>query len=165
MVGVFKDLTFKEREPEKTDRMRLSDMGPFVWSKLVYPANRCIFNYVPCDNDFEVDFAKFLGRAEGVKSFSSLHKVGFFVGYRDSEGNFHPAYHPDFILETERGEFFIIETKGRVDVRAKDNRAKVWCEDASQLTGSKWSFLRVNQDEFERYRFKSIEELFSSQGR
>ncbi len=167
MVGAFKDLTFKEREPKKTDRIRLSDMRPFVWSKLVYPANRCIFNYVPCDNDFEVDFAKFLDRAEDVKSFSSLHKIGFFMEYRDSKGNFHPAYHPDFILETEKGEFFIIETKGRVDVdvQAKDNRAKVWCEDASQLTGSKWLFLRVNQDEFERYRFKSIKQLAAAQNK
>lgn len=167
IVNAFKNMTFKEREPEKRDRIRLADTRPFVWSKLVYPANRCIFNYVPCDNDFEVDFAKFLDRAEDVQSFSSLHKIGFFMEYRDSKGNFHPAYYPDFISETDDGGFFIIETKGRVDVdvQAKDNRAKVWCEDASQLTGSKWSFLRVNQEEFEKYRFKGIKELVSTQRR
>jgi len=39
---------------------------------------------------------------------------------------------------------------------------KVWCEDASQLTGSKWSFIRVDQEDFEKHRFKSIKELISA---
>ncbi|MFQ6072223.1 MAG: DEAD/DEAH box helicase, partial [Methanosarcinales archaeon] len=69
-VNAFKDMTYREREPEKGDAIKLSDTRPFVWSKLVYPANRCIFNYVPCDNDFEIDFAKFLDRAEDVVAFT-----------------------------------------------------------------------------------------------
>ncbi|MCD6264403.1 MAG: hypothetical protein J7K02_00305 [Deltaproteobacteria bacterium] len=99
-----------------------------------------------------------------MKKFSSLHKIGFFMEYRDSKGNFHPRYYPDFISETDDGEFFIIETKGRVDVdvQAKDDRAKVWCGDASQLTESKWSFIRVDQEDFEKHRFKSIKELISA---
>jgi len=163
-VNAFRDMTFTEREPEKRDTIKLLDTRPFVWSKLVYPANRCIFNYVSCDNDFEVNFAKFLDRAEDIKSFSSLNKIGFFMEYRDPKGNFHPGYYPDFISETDDGEFFIIETKGRVDVdvQTKDDRAKVWCEDASQLTVNKWSFIRVDQEEFEKYRFKSVKELISA---
>ena len=99
-----------------------------------------------------------------MKKFSSLHKIGFFMEYRDSKRNFHPGYYPDFISETDDGEFFIIETKGRVDVnvQAKDDRAKVWCGDASQLTESKWSFIRVDQEDFEKHRFKSIKELISA---
>jgi type III restriction enzyme len=163
-VDTFKDLTFTEREPEKKDTIRLSDKTPFVWSKLVFPANRCIFNYVHCDNDFEMRFAKFLDRAEDIKCFSSLHKIPFFMEYRDSEGNFHPGYHPDFIGRTIDNEFFIIETKGRVDVdvEAKDKRAEAWCKDATLLTGYKWWYKRINQDEFERFRFKSFKELLST---
>ncbi|PIS23608.1 MAG: hypothetical protein COT45_05740 [bacterium (Candidatus Stahlbacteria) CG08_land_8_20_14_0_20_40_26] len=164
-VNAFKDLTFTEREPKKQDTIKLSDTRPFVWSKLVYSANRCIFNYVPCDNGLEVDFARFMDRAEDVASFSKIiSKIGFFVEYRDSEGNFHPAYHPDFLIKTNEGKFFVIETKGRVDVDVeyKDKRIKQWCEDATNLTGNGWSFVRVNQEEFEEYRFKSIRELISA---
>jgi len=162
-VNRFKEMTFSEKEPKMKDSIKFLNVKPFVWPKLVYPANRCIFNYVACDNNLEVDFAKFLDRAEDVKSFASLHKVGFFMEYRDSKENFHPGYYPDFIVESDDEHFFIIETKGRVDidVEAKDNRARIWCEDVTSLTGNEWSFMRVDQEDFERYRFKSIKELAS----
>jgi len=163
-VEAFKDMTFVEREPEKGDFIKLSDTRPFVWSKMVYPANRCIFNYVPCDNDFEVDFAKFLDRAEDVEAFTKIvSKIGFFVEYRDSDGNLR-MYYPDFVLLTKKNEHLIVETKGRedVDVEYKDKRIKLWCEDATKLTKSKWAFKRIDQEDFEKYRFKSIKELVST---
>ncbi len=163
-VEAFKDMTFIEREPEKVDFIKLRDTRPFVWSKLVYSANRCIFNYVPCDNDFEVEFAKFLDRAEDVFAFSKIVlKIGFFVEYRDSEGNF-KWYLPDFVVLKTDGDHWIIETKGRVDVDVehKDKRLKQWCEDATKLTKSEWQFTRVNQEDFEKYRFISLEELIST---
>jgi type III restriction enzyme len=163
-VSIFKDKTFVEREPEKKDFIKLSNTRPFVWSKFVHPANKCIFNYVPCDNNFEVDFAKFLDRVNDVSAFSKIvPKVGFFIEYRDSDRNLR-LYYPDFLVLTERKEHVIIETKGRedVDVEHKDNRTRLWCEDATNLTGNKWFFIRVNQEDFEKYRFKSIKELFST---
>ena len=163
-VKAFKDMTFIEREPEKEDFIKLSDTRPFVWSKMVYPANKSIFNYVPCDNDFEVDFAKFLDRANDVSAFSKfVSKMGFFIEYRDSKGN-RRLYYPDFVILTKENEHLIIETKGRedADVKYKDKRAKLWCEDATKLTKSKWAFKRVDQGDFEKYRFKSIKELTST---
>jgi len=160
-VEAFKEMTFIEKEPEKKDFIKLSDTRPFVWSKLVHPANKCIFNYVPCDNNFEVDFAKFLDRAPDVIAFSKISsKIGFFVEYKDSDGNIR-LYYPDFLVLTERKEHVIIETKGRedVDVKHKDNRIRLWCEDATNLTGEKWFFIRVNQEDFEKYRFKDLKEL------
>ncbi|KUK30277.1 MAG: type restriction enzyme [Thermoanaerobacter sp.] len=158
-VEAFKEMTFTEREPEKMDLIKLSDTPPFVWSKQVYPADKCIFNYIPCDNNFEVDIAKFLDRAEDVEAFSKIvPKIGFFVEYRDSKGNLR-LYYPDFVVKTKAGEKIIIETKGRVDVDVehKDKRIKIWCEDASNLTGEKWMFIRVNQESFEKHKFKNIE--------
>jgi type III restriction enzyme len=163
-VNTFKDMTFIEREPDKKDTIKLSDTLPFVWSKLVYPANNSVFNYVPCDNDFEINFAKFLDRAEDVMSFSKIvPKIGFFVEYRDSEGNLR-LYYPDFVVLTDKNENMIIETKGRedVDVAHKDKRIGLWCEDATNLMGSTWSFMRVDQEDFEKYRFKSIKEIVSA---
>jgi len=103
-VETFKEMTFTEREPERTDSIRLSDTPPFVWSKQVYPADKSVFNYVPCDNHFEIDFARFLDRAEDVKAFSKVvPKMGFFVEFRDSKGNLR-LYYPDFVVESLTGE-------------------------------------------------------------
>jgi type III restriction enzyme len=163
-VSTFRDMTFTEREPEVGDFIKLSDTRPFVWSKLVYPADNCIFNYTPCDNDFEMDFAKFLDRAEDVMAFCKIvPKIGFFVEYRDSKGNLR-SYYPDFVVVTKKKENFVIEPKGRVDVdvKHKDDRIKRWCDDASRLTGDSWKFIRVDQEEFEKYRFSSVKDLIST---
>jgi type III restriction enzyme len=72
-VNTFKDMTFIEREPDKKDTIKLSDTLPFVWQKLVHPANKSVFNYVPCDNDFEINFAKY--RFKSIKEIvSALRK-------------------------------------------------------------------------------------------
>ncbi len=163
-VDAFHDMSFTEREPEQSDTIQLSDTSPFPWTKLIFPADKCIFNYVPCDNDLEVNFAKFLNKAEDVKAFSKMvYKVPLFVEYRDSEGNLR-NYHPDFIAVTDKNEHIIVETKGLidVDVEHKDKRIKIWCEDATNLTKDKWSFVRVNQEDFEKYRFKNLKELMAT---
>ncbi len=163
-VDTFKDMTFTEREPEKMDVINLSDTPPFVWSKQVYPADKCIFNYVPCDNNFEMDFAKFLDRAQDVEAFSKIvPKIGFFVEYRDSKGNLR-FYYPDFIIKSKQGEKIIIETKGRIDidVEYKDKRMKIWCDDASKLTGETWTFIRINQESFEKHKFENLNDLIST---
>ncbi|MFQ6071190.1 MAG: hypothetical protein ACE5KT_00605, partial [Methanosarcinales archaeon] len=90
---------------------------------------------------------------------------GFFVEYKDSKDNLR-LYYPDFVAIMDENERIILETKGRedIDVELKDKRMKQWCEDASRLTGCKWSFLRVDESEFEKYRFKSLKELISALG-
>ena len=65
---------------------------------------------------------------------------------------------------TDKGERIIVETKGRedVDVEHKDKRIILWCDDATILMKTKWSFIRVDQEDFEKYRFKSLKELISA---
>ncbi len=74
------------------------------------------------------------------------------------------VYYPDFVVKTINGELWIIETKGivDVDVEHKDKRIKLWCEDAAKLTDDKWSFVRVNQEDFGKYKFRTIKELLST---
>jgi type III restriction enzyme len=159
-VDSLKDLAFTDREATIFDRIRLSDTQPFVWTKKVYQANKCIFNYVPCDNDLEVNFARFLDSVNDVKAFSKLvQKIGFFIEYRDSDGNLR-YYYPDFIIRME-DKYVIAETKGEedIDVKYKDNRAKLWCEDAKRLTGDNWIYVRVNEAEFYKYHFDSFEKM------
>jgi len=163
-VDEFRNKTFKEREPIKRYTIKISDTKPFVWSKLVYPASKCIFNYVPCDSNLEVDFTKFLERANDVETFTKVVvKFGFYIEYI-SEENILRFYYPDFLIRDMNGDYWLIETKGLVDLEVprKDQRAKKWCEDATLLTGKKWSFIRVNQEEFYKYRFKSLKELISA---
>jgi type III restriction enzyme len=154
-------LTFKESKSEEKDFIKLKDIKPFVWSKQVYPADRCIFNYVPCENNLEVAFSKFLDRAEDVKSFTKIvSKIGFFIEYISQE-KILKLYYPDFIVKTDKERYFIIETKGRVDidVEAKDERARKWCEDATSVTGKEWEYFRIDQEEFERRVYKKLEDL------
>lgn len=160
----FRHLTFVEREPKKISSLKLSDTKPFIWSKLVYPANRCIFNYVPCDNNLEINFSKFLDRADDVSAFTKIvAKLGFYIEYV-SEDNLLRYYYPDFLVRTTEEQYLLIETKGLVDLDVvhKDKRAKQWCVDASYLTKNSWKFIRINQEEFYRHRFNSLEKLISS---
>jgi len=163
-VNSFKDKTFAEREPEFKDFIKLLDTRPFVWSKLVYPANKCIFNYVPCDDNLEVDFAKFLEQAEDVESFTKMVvKIPFHIEYKSEEGLLR-FYYPDFLVRMNTEEYFLIETKGLIDLEVshKDKRTRVWCKDASCLTGHNWSFIRVNQEDFQKHKFRSVKELIST---
>ncbi len=159
-VDNLKDLAFTEREVNIFDRIKMSNIQPFTWTKKVYPANKCIFNYVPCDNDLEVNFSRFLDSVNDVKAFSKLvQKIGFFIEYRDSNGNLR-HYYPDFIIKIE-DKYVIAETKGEedIDVKFKDKRARLWCEDAERVTGDKWVYVRVNEGEFYKYHFESFENL------
>jgi type III restriction enzyme len=160
-VSALRDKTFNRREPIQKNIIKLSDTSAFVWSRLVYPANKCIYNYVPCDSNFEVDFAKFLDNAGDVESFTKIVvKNGFYVEYISCENHIR-LYYPDFVIKLKNGAYWIIETKGLVDLEVplKDKRMTQWCEDVSNLTTEKWSYIRVNQEDFEKHKFYSINEL------
>jgi len=159
-VDSFKNLTFTEREPTKFDTIKISETSPFVWTKNVYQAAKCIFNYVPCANKLEVKFSRFLDSANDVKSFVKLvPKIGFFMEYRDSKGNLR-YYYPDFIVRMN-DMYVIAETKGEVDedVPFKDKRARRWCNDAEKVTGKKWQYVRVNQEDFDKYHFDNFRKM------
>ena len=148
-VEKFKDLTFKEQEVKKMGVKRVSDMKPFPWGKFLYPAEKCILNYVPCDNNLEMDFSKWLDTTEDIIAFTKIVPgLGFFLEYK-SEENLLRNYYPDFILKTE-SDYYLIETKGLKgpEVDYKDRRAIQWCKDTTKLTGKKWAFIRINQDQF-----------------
>jgi len=148
-VEKFKDLTFKKQEVERMGAKRVSEMKPFVWPKLIYPADKCILNYVPCDSNLEVDFSKWLDKLDDVDAFTKIvPRLGFFLEYK-SEENLLRNYYPDFILKT-KGGYYLIETKGLKgpEVEHKDKRAMQWCKDVSKITSQKWKFIRINQNQF-----------------
>jgi type III restriction enzyme len=128
---------------------QLSACPPFPYSRPTFAAAKSIFNLVPCDNELERSFAKFLDAAEDVAAFAKLpEQFGFAIEYVDNAANMR-YYYPDFVARLENGEHWLIETKGAetVEVAHKDRAATLWCENATALTGVAWQYLKVPQKE------------------
>ena len=147
-----KELTIAKQEPQLLELARmLSACPPFPWSRPVFQAAKTAFNMVPCDNKFELQFAKFLEGADDVRSFAKLPQpFGFSIEYTDSGMNLR-SYYPDFIAVTASGVNWLLETKGveTEDVSFKDAAAQTWCDNATLLTGSTWKYAKVPQKAFE----------------
>ncbi len=145
-VKALRSIVVEERIPEiAAPPRKLSQTEPFAYSRPTYQASKCIFNRVPCDNEFEVDFSKFLQFAPDVVRFSKLPaRFGFSVEYTDAVANLR-YYEPDFVAVLGNGDHYLIETKGREDpdVPRKDKAATLWCEYATKLSNVKWSYLKV----------------------
>ncbi len=157
-----REIVIEHKEPQLLSANRfLSSTPPFPTSKKVLEAKKTIFNYTPCDNDFEYAFAKFLDKAEDVKALAKLpEQFGFCVQYTDRLANIR-NYFPDFIAITRDESKWIIETKGREDIEVglKDNAAINWCKTASELTGESWKYLKVPQKEFDQLHPDSFGDL------
>jgi len=155
-VSVFKKalqaLTIEEQTPQLLEPARmLSTCQPFPWSRPVWEGQKCIFNLVPCENDFEREFAKFLDNATDVKGFAKLPRAfGFTIEYTDTAMNLR-NYEPDFVALDKSGTHWLLESKGQenVDVLRKDVAAIRWCENASKLIGVNWKYVKVTQKEFQ----------------
>ncbi|MBK6932909.1 MAG: DEAD/DEAH box helicase family protein [Saprospirales bacterium] len=158
-----REKVIETRIPEllTTARM-LSATQPFATSKRVMESKHTVVNFVPCDNEFELAFARFLDKADDLDAFAKLPEMfGFCIQYTDSLANIR-NYYPDFIVRLKDGTHWIIETKGREDIEVamKDNAAQNWCATATELTGVQWNYLKVLQKEFEALRPEGFEELW-----
>lgn len=160
-----REVIVEEKEPELLSANRLlSETPPFPTSKKVIESEKTVFNYVPCDNEFELAFAKFLDGCDDVTMFAKLPtQFGFSIQYTDTLANIR-NYFPDFIAITEDGIKWVVETKGRedVDVRLKDNAAATWCENASELSGETWRYIKVPQKEFEALHPEGFAEMVAA---
>lgn len=117
------------------DRIKLSETRPqVVRRRESIEATKSLLNKVAGDNDFELDFARFLERASDVQAFYKNSEVtSFTIEYQSAGGGIIRDYRPDFIARDTAGIIWIIETKGREDLEdpRKWERLKLWCEDAS----------------------------------
>lgn len=139
----------------------LSNTPAYPTHKKVLEQGKTIFNYTPCDNEYELAFAKFLEQAEDIKAFAKLPmQFGFSVQYTDTMANIR-NYFPDFIAITTDDVHWLIETKGRedIEVRLKDQAATNWCAVATELTQKQWKYIKVMQKDFETSVPDDFEEL------
>jgi type III restriction enzyme len=159
---VLKQLSIAEQEPELLGPPRmLSSCQPFPWSRKVHQADHCVLNMVPCDNEFELAFSKFLDDAEDVKSFSKLPQpFGFSIDYTDAGMNLR-SYYPDFVAVDTEGAHWLIETKGAetAEVVHKDLAARNWCKNATDLAETPWRYLKIPQKAFEALQPSKLEHL------
>ncbi len=154
-VDVFKKallaLVIEEQSPHLLEPARtLSTCQPFPWSRPVWEGRKCVFNLVPCENDFERQFAKFLDNAEDVKAFAKLPQpFGFSIDYTDMGMNL-KSYYPDFVAVDADGVNWLLETKGQetAEVVRKDRAAILWCENATELTKTNWKYIKIPQKDF-----------------
>jgi len=146
-----KDKIIEQLEPTiEGEAHKLSSMQPFAFSRSVLEARKCVFNLVPCDNDFEYAFARFLESAKDVEAFSKIpQQFGFSIEYTDNNANLR-YYYPDFVVKTESDEMWLVETKGQesLEVAFKDRAAQMWCENATILTDQQWRYVKVPQKEY-----------------
>lgn len=156
------DKTIAEQEPVlHTTARPLSAMEPMPWSRKVYEGRKCVLNLVPCGNDFEKAFAKFLDHAEDVKAFSKLpERFGFAIEYTDAAMNLR-YYYPDFVAIDQQGVHWLLETKGQQteEVSHKEHAAQIWCANATVLAGVPWRYLKVMQTAFASLRPETLEDL------
>ena len=161
-VDAINNLTIVSEEMKLDERKVLaSEIKPFPWTKLAVAAQKSILNFTPVDNDFEAKFVKFLDGADDVSAFikNEMRTINLKISYIAKDG-FLRRYIPDFIIRAKNG-MIIVETKGRedVDVAVKDLQGKRWTKEISKRTETKWTFLRVNQKEFEKTRYSKLAEL------
>ncbi|MBI5829976.1 MAG: hypothetical protein HZB20_10670 [Chloroflexi bacterium] len=165
-VAALQPLLVESLIPTLIDAGRpLSQTEPFPWSRPNYPAPKCVYNLVPCDNEFERDFAKFLQDARDVARFAKLpDSFGFAIEYTDTVGNLR-YYYPDFVAVLTSGDHYLVETKGQetAEVAHKDRAARHWAERATELTGTRWCYLKVPQADYKQLQAAEFGDLFALQ--
>jgi len=176
LARMIAELTIERKAIEfEVADFRLSKTKPFSWRRNLPPleSKKTVFNYVATYNDFERRFAEFLGKSKDIYRFASLGTTEqgesgtqFRVDYLKPSGAI-GFYHPDWVVvqKTENGEInWIIETKGRVweGTTAKDEAIQTWCERVSEVTGTPWRYIRINQSLFDSKTWGSLEQLIQA---
>jgi type III restriction enzyme len=142
----------EELEPQLlTDPRHLAEAIPFPFSNPnAVQGRKCVLNYAPCTNGFEKQFASFLDGASDVRAWCKIpESFKFSIEYTDPRANLR-YYYPDFVAVDESGRHWLIETKGAetVEVAHKDAAARLWCDNATELSGTIWMYVKVAQTDF-----------------
>ncbi len=158
------NLTVQDKgDTEIKNYIKIASARPFVVNdqKYLIP-KKSIFNKIVGDSDFELEFADFLERADDVMSFAKNYfEIHFKIDYKNASGSI-SSYYPDFFVKINNKTVYIIETKGREDLDdvEKIKRLEQWCEDANNRQKKiEYQMLYIKQEEWEKYEFKTFEEL------
>jgi type III restriction enzyme len=159
-----------ERIVHKTERIRreelqkLSEWKPYqatsTGQRPAVPAQRTLFNLVPCENDFEQTFADFCDFASDVAAFAkNAGPQKLMLDYLRPDGH-RALYVPDFFVRLTNGDCLLVELKGKVDqlVPVKALSAMEWCKAAAHKK-VKWQYLYVPYHLFQQSGQATMTEL------
>jgi type III restriction enzyme len=169
--GAMNALTIHESGTTRIENyIRLRETRPFRTEHRPYlAARKSIFSKIvgePRSGGFELSFAAFLENATDVSAFTKNYlAVGFKLDYVKSDGDL-SNYTPDFMVRTNDGVIWIVETKGReeLDLPRKMERLKQWCSDATaaEENEQRYDFVFVDQSGFEKHLPKDFAALVAS---
>lgn len=165
--------TFKKKINELTildkgsaeirDYVKLRQTRPFVVKDqgFLIPS-KSVFNKIIGDSHLELLFASFLENCLDVVAYAKNYlAVHFYIDYVNSDGTI-SNYYPDFIVKTDTGRVWIVETKGLqdLDVPLQMARLKEWCQDINKSQKKiPVDFVFVGQEDFEKFKPESFAEL------
>lgn len=131
-----KILITKKDNSDIIDYINLNSVRPFTVKQCDYiTPKKSSFNRIIGDSTFELEFASFLDKCDDIISFTkNYYAVGFKLDYINSKNEL-TNYIPDFIVNQNNKNIFIIETKGmeELDLNLKLNRLKEWCIDVNNI--------------------------------
>ena len=160
------DLTVQDKgDAEIRDYIKLRQTRPFVVKDQSYIIpKKSVFNRIVGDSHLELLFARFLDDAIDVASYAkNFYAVNFKIDYINANGDI-SNYIPDFIVKSDSGDVYIVETKGleSLDDPLKIARLSQWCDDVNGLqTKVKYDFVYVDEASFHKYSPTSLHELVS----
>ncbi len=149
------NLTISKTGEEKiNDYIKIKDTRPFTSKdQKHFAAIKSVFNKTIGSNDLEIRFAQFLERCPDVIAYSKIYSaLNYKIPYINEIGGI-ANYYPDFVLNHMDKKNFIIETKGRVDIKdpLKLNGLKQWCIDVNKSNPERpYDFIFVDQEKFDK---------------
>jgi len=161
------ELTVQDKgDAEIRDYIKLRQTRPFVVKDQGYLVpKKSVFNRIVGDSHLELLFARFLEDADDVASYAkNFYAVNFKIDYINANGDI-SNYIPDFIVKSDKGDIFIVETKGHEDLDdpLKLARLSQWCDDINGLQNKvRYDFVYVDEEGFHKYKPSSLKELVGS---
>jgi len=148
------------------DSIRLRQTRPFVGKNQGFLVpQKSLFNKIVGDSHLELLFASFLEHSPDVLSWTkNFFAVNFKIDCIDANGDI-SNYYPDFIVKTDAGHAFIVETKGLedLDVPLKMARLNEWCEDTNAAQSQiLFDYVFVEEYAFTEYAPDTFEALVKS---
>ncbi|KKM70324.1 hypothetical protein LCGC14_1441870 [marine sediment metagenome] len=156
-----------DKQPSLTE-LHIKKFRPFQTTHKVYSSKKSVFDEVPYDSEPEKDFMMYLDNREEVRAYTRIFwKLPVYITYYDRKKKTIRKYRPDFIVEAERESditHFLVEIKGEYydqqeSVKYKTQAGKKWCETVSALTGNKWVYVKIMEDDLKKYKTKELFEM------
>lgn len=161
------ELTVQDKgDAEIRDYVKLRQTRPFVVKDQGYLVPRkSVFNRIVGDSNLELLFARFLEDSDDVVAYAKNYfAVNFRIDYINAEGDI-SNYVPDFIVKSQNGVIYIVETKGQenLDDPLKLARLSQWCDDINGIQPKVvFDFVYVDEEGFRKYKPSSLAELVAS---